>query len=125
MSLNFRAPLILAACFLALPFDPGTDQHTGSRAGDRTIQNAITDVWLTGRAEIALLMNLRSFAISARVRDGRAILSGKVDAQIDRDLAGQIALDIDGIHSIDNQLEVAPTRKDDHHSGTQGRQQQP
>ena len=56
-------------------------------------QSAIKDAWLDGKLETALLFNehLNSFAINTEVTNNVAYLSGSVESDIDRDLAGEIA----------------------------------
>jgi osmotically-inducible protein OsmY len=51
---------------------------------------------------------LSPFKISVDVEQGTAILKGKVENQVDKDLAAQIAGDIQGINKVDNQLEIDP-----------------
>jgi len=56
----------------------------------------------------ALNRHLSPFSIDVDVEDGRALLSGRVESEVERDLAEQVALGIDGIQSVDNQLRVDP-----------------
>ncbi len=56
----------------------------------------------------ALNRHLSPFNISVRVQQGTAILNGKVENQVDKDLATQIAAGIQGIEKVDNQLEIDP-----------------
>jgi osmotically-inducible protein OsmY len=69
---------------------------------------AVRDAWLDGKLEAALLFNpyLNSFDIHTDVRDGVAHLSGFVESDIDRDLAGEIADSIEGVNSVENGLEI-------------------
>lgn len=75
-----------------------------------TADSATADAWLKGKIEMALLLNryLNSFKIHTRVEQKHVTLSGKVESDIDKDLAGQIVLGIEGVDSLDNDLEVAP-----------------
>jgi hypothetical protein len=41
------------------------------------------------------------------VEDGEATLSGKVESEVQKDLAEQVALSIEGIDAVDNRIEVA------------------
>lgn len=54
----------------------------------------------------ALSPHLRGFDISVDVSGNRAVLTGKVQDQIEKELAEQIALGVDGIARVDNQLTV-------------------
>ncbi|MGH8354985.1 MAG: BON domain-containing protein [Pseudomonas sp.] len=56
----------------------------------------------------ALNRHLSPFRIDVDVENGRALLSGQVESAVERDLAEQVALGIDGIQSVDNQLKVDP-----------------
>lgn len=55
---------------------------------------------------IATNRNLSPFSIDVEVQGNTAILTGQVETEVEKDLAEQIARDIDGIESIDNQLTV-------------------
>lgn len=57
---------------------------------------------------IALNRHLNPFKIDVDVESGVARLSGSVESDIDRDLAEQVALGIDGVKKVDNQLKVDP-----------------
>lgn len=52
----------------------------------------------------ALNRHLNPFAIDVDVENGTAKLTGKVETDVDRDLAEQIALGIEGVKKVDNQL---------------------
>lgn len=63
---------------------------------------------------IALNRNLGAFDISVDVDGNTAVLTGSVESEVERDLAEQIALGVDGITSVDNQVTV-----DAEHDGAQ------
>lgn len=69
---------------------------------------AVKDAWLDGRIETAFALNrhLNPFAIDTEVDNGVAYLSGTVESDIDRDLAAEIALNIDGVTEVENKLQV-------------------
>ena len=54
----------------------------------------------------ALNRHLSPFKLDVDVEQGTAILKGKVENEVDRELAERIALDIEGIDKVDNQLQV-------------------
>jgi osmotically-inducible protein OsmY len=54
----------------------------------------------------ALNKHLSPFNLSVKVEHGVAVLEGKVENQVDRELAEQIALDTAGIERVDNRLSV-------------------
>lgn len=68
----------------------------------------LKDAWLDGKVETALLVNrhLNNFTIDTDVRKSKAILSGTVNSEIDRDLAEEIAKGIKGVTSVDNKIIV-------------------
>jgi len=74
--------------------------------------SAIADGWLDGKLETTLLLNrhLNSFTIDTKVKGGVAYLTGAVESDIDRDLAGEIAQSIKGISKVENNL-VVDSRK--------------
>jgi len=74
----------------------------------QTMQAAARDAWLAGKLETALLFTdeLNSFAIDTKVSSGVARLSGSVESQVERDLAGEIARSVDGIEKVENALEI-------------------
>lgn len=49
---------------------------------------------------------LRSYDLDVAVENGKATLTGIVDEEISKDLAREIALGVQGIESVDNQIEV-------------------
>ncbi|MEQ8693366.1 MAG: BON domain-containing protein [Pseudomonadales bacterium] len=66
------------------------------------------NAWVHGKLETTLLLNrhLNNFKIDSRVVDRTAYLSGAVSSDIDKDLAEEIALSIDGIDQVENGLVV-------------------
>jgi len=56
----------------------------------------------------ALNRHLNPFTIDVDVENGSAKLTGKVETDVDRDLAEQIALGIEGVKKVDNQLTLDP-----------------
>lgn len=67
--------------------------------------------WREGKIEAAVLFNkhLSAFDIDVEVNKDVAHLVGTVSSDIEKDLAEQVALSVDGIHSVENSLTV---RKD-------------
>lgn len=61
-----------------------------------------TQIWTT----YVLSPYLRSQDITVSVDDGKATLSGVVDEDVNKDLATQIALGVDGIKDVDNRIDV-------------------
>nr|WP_136250459.1 BON domain-containing protein [Ningiella ruwaisensis] len=73
------------------------------------------DAWIDGKAEATLLFNgnLDSFDINTDVKDGVVILTGKVDNEVDKELASELLLGIDGVKSVENQLTVMNEDEED------------
>ncbi len=67
------------------------------------------DAWIQGKIETVYLLNrhLNGFAIDTDVKGGAVHLTGKVESDIDRDLAGELAKGVDGVVSVKNDLVVA------------------
>ncbi|MCB1743825.1 MAG: BON domain-containing protein [Gammaproteobacteria bacterium] len=69
-----------------------------------------SDTWLEASLTTAYTLNrhLNPFEIDVEVRDGVAHLQGSVDSEVEKDLAAQIALGLDGVQRVDNGLVVEP-----------------
>jgi len=86
----------------------------GSQAVAETSQSfkgTMKDAWLTGRIEAIYLLNehLSPFAIRTEVDNGIVLLSGTVESDIDRDLAGVLAENVNGVAEVRNELTVDAT----------------
>ncbi|WP_226648735.1 BON domain-containing protein [Microbulbifer variabilis] len=70
--------------------------------------SAMNDIWLDGKAETVLLLNknLNSFTIDTKVNNGIVTLSGEVDSEIDKRLAGELVSGIKGVKNVKNELTV-------------------
>ncbi len=68
----------------------------------------LKDAWLDGKVETALLVNrhLNNFTIDTDVKNGKALLSGSVNSEIDKELAEEIAKGIEGVTSVENDITV-------------------
>lgn len=89
----------------------GDKQEAGDDTSKAQTQDSrINDAWLKGKVEMALLLNrhLNSFKINTHVDSSVVTLDGKVNSDIDMDLAEQIALGVDGVGDVNNNLVVAP-----------------
>ena len=84
---------------------------------------ATTDVeeaWIAGKLEATYVLNphLSAFAIDTAVQDGVVTLSGKVQTDIDRDLAIEIAKGIEGVTAVKaDGLVSAEDARDDSEKG--------
>ena len=66
------------------------------------------DAWIQGKIETVYTLNrhLSAFKIDTNVTQGAVHLTGKVESDIDRDLAEELAKGIDGVVSVDNDLVI-------------------
>lgn len=98
---NFKgiAGGIAVSCLMAAP--------AAAFAGD-DFKGEVRDAWLEGKIETTYTLNkhLNPFDIDTEVRDGTAYLAGTVDSDIDRDLAAELALAVDGVARVENNLSV-------------------
>jgi hyperosmotically inducible periplasmic protein len=79
-----------------------------SFAADSSVGSQVADARREGQIWTSYAVNphLRALDISVKVDGGNAVLTGKVENSIEKDLAEQIALGVDGIKHVDNQLAV-------------------
>lgn len=71
-------------------------------------KDSAKDAWIDGKAETTLLLNgnLNSFKINTDVKDGVVLLTGKVESEVDKALAGELIEGLEGVVRVDNQLTV-------------------
>ena len=71
-------------------------------------ENESKDAWIDGKAETVLLMNtnLNNFDINTDVKNGKVVLTGKVESELDKELAEELVLSLDGVTDVDNELTV-------------------
>jgi hyperosmotically inducible periplasmic protein len=80
---------------------------SGAIAADTVSQDVTnarqeTQIWTT----YALSPQLRANDLKVSVQNGKATLTGKVEEGVNKDLAKQIALGVDGVKEVDNQIVV-------------------
>ncbi len=77
-------------------------------ADNNDLRQQLTEARQEGSIWTAITLNrhLSPFNISVDVEGDTAILSGSVESDVDRDLAEQVALGVDGIERVDNRLNV-------------------
>ncbi|MDW6092533.1 BON domain-containing protein [Vibrio rhizosphaerae] len=71
------------------------------------------DAWLDGKAETTLLLNtnLNSFDINTDVKDRVITLTGSVDNDVEKSLAGELVSGLDGVKKVNNKLTVVNPKK--------------
>ena len=87
----------------------------GTAYGDKSEKTGpAKDGWITGKIETVYLLNphLNPFTIHTETTNGRVHLTGTVESDIDRDLAGEIAKGIEGVVAVDNDLKVSPSARE-------------
>ncbi|MCK9563509.1 MAG: BON domain-containing protein [Bacteroidales bacterium] len=77
-------------------------------AEDKDIGQQLNEARQEGAVWTAIAINrhLSPFSIDVDVESGTAILTGTVESAVDQDLAEQVALGIEGIERVDNQLSI-------------------
>lgn len=95
-------------------------KQDSEQAWDGT-REAFRDGWVEGKLHTALMLNenLSVFDIDIEVDSATATLRGEVDSDIDKELAANIALAIDGIDKVQNKitLNAALAREEDEGRG--------
>ena len=96
---------VLAAALSVGCFQAVGDEHTSS-----SFEGAGRDAWITGKIETLYELNghLNAFNINADVNSGIVVLTGMVDTDIDRDLAGELAKATDGVVEVRNEIRIEP-----------------
>jgi len=99
---NYWLPLVVLAAFAVAV--PGTHANAEEHGWNWTDARREGAIW----SALAMNRHLNPFAFSVEVNDGEAILSGTVDDDIKRDLAEEVALGVDGIDRVTNNIVVEP-----------------
>lgn len=102
-----RVPSLLSALTLAMLIG-GTPLV--AHAAETELEQQLVSARQEGSIWTAFALNrhLNPFKLSIDVKDGRATLSGHVESDVQKDLAEQVALSVEGIDSVDNRIEVDP-----------------
>ena len=83
----------------------GTSAFANAKPSQEVIEaRQESQIWTT----YALSPYLRANDLKVSVHEGKATLTGNVAEDVNKDLAKQIALGVDGIKSVDNKIEVVP-----------------
>jgi len=99
---NLITLAVISSALLSLPASP---------ASAKTFEGAAKDAWLVGKIEMAFTLNehLNPFVIDTDAENGIVTLTGTVESDIDRDLAGAIAKGVEGVSKVNNKLEIDKT----------------
>jgi hyperosmotically inducible protein len=91
------------------------DEANANRAGAANANSGgnYSDSWITTKAKLALLADNRTsgFATDITTQDRVVTLSGKVDTNEARAAAEEVVRKIEGVSSVNNQLQVVPESK--------------
>ena len=95
---------------LAASLSMGCFQAVGDDSKGDSFDSQSKDAWITGRIETLYELNrhLNAFEINTDVDNGIVMLTGMVDTDIDRDLAGELAKRIEGVVQVKNEIKVEP-----------------
>ncbi|GAB1267837.1 BON domain-containing protein [Aurantivibrio infirmus] len=82
-------------------------------AGESDTHGPMNDAWLDGKLDTVILLNrhLNPFKIETDVTNKIAVITGKVDSEVEKDLVSELAKGIEGIQEVDNQLFVEKSAK--------------
>lgn len=89
------------------------NRNAGANANARAKSSGFNDARINLEVKLALIADGRTsgFATDVDTRDGTVTLSGKVDTDQARSAADEVAKKIDGVASVNNQLQVVPDAK--------------
>ncbi|MDP3846792.1 MAG: BON domain-containing protein [Pseudomonas sp.] len=93
---------LFIATGIALSIAALSTSAVASTAEDITAARQEAQIWTT----YTLSPYLSASDLTVSVRAGKATLTGKVDEEVNKDLAKQIALGVSGIKAVDNQIVV-------------------
>jgi len=93
---------MIAACIALSIAAASTAALAAPASQEITEARQETQIWTT----YALSPYLRANDLKVIVHNGNATLTGKVDEEVNKDLAREIALGVSGIKEVDNQIEV-------------------
>ncbi|QMV63645.1 BON domain-containing protein [Ectopseudomonas oleovorans] len=99
----FKPLLLAAGTALMLGLTPlASHAAEGQLASQLEAARQEGSIWTA----FALNRHLNPFKLDIDVEDGEATLAGQVESEVQKELAEQVALSIDGIESVDNHIEV-------------------
>lgn len=103
MPIQTRNFMRASALALAIAATSGTALAADSKISqDITDARQETQIWTT----YALSPHLRAFDLKVSVHNGKAVITGKADEEVNKELAKQIALGVSGVKEVDNQIVV-------------------
>lgn len=103
MHTQFRKLLLASGVAIAIASASGVYAATASQ--EVTDARQESQIWTS----YALSPYLKAHELKVSVHEGTATLTGTVDGEVNKDLATQIALGVEGIRKVDNQIVVDAT----------------
>ncbi len=95
--------LLVSFAFLSL-------QALGDTRKSDSFSSEAKDAWITGKIETIYTLNrhLNPFSINTDVDRGMVHLTGMVESDIDRDLAVELAKNVEGVVEVKSELTIEP-----------------
>lgn len=102
---RWKIPLLVALLACA-------GQALAVEGGEKSMAQAVSEARLEGQlwATYSLNRHLNPFEIAVDVEGDTAVLTGRVEDPVQKELAEQIALGTDGIERVENRIEVSEQR---------------
>lgn len=99
---RWKIPLLVAVLACA-------GQAVAVEGGEKSMAQAVSEARLEGQlwATYSLNRHLNPFEIAVDVEGDTAVLTGRVEDPVQKELAEQIALGTDGIERVENRIEVS------------------
>jgi osmotically-inducible protein OsmY len=99
----FNTLMLAGSTVLLLSLTP-----LASHAGEGELSQQLAAARQEGSIWTAFALNrhLNPFRLDIAVDDGRARLGGRVESAVQKELAAQVALSVEGIEAVDNRIEV-------------------
>jgi hyperosmotically inducible protein len=95
---------LLTFCLSSAPLAVATPEQEGQSKAASLFENGVNH----GKLEAALIFNdqISVFDIDTEVNGDTATLSGVVSTAVEKDIAEQVALSVDGISNVENKLTI-------------------
>ena len=106
--ITFAATSLLVGASISAPTFAEHHEASETQAAVQDTTDKASDAWREGKLDTLYLFNrhLNNFTIDPEIRGNNVTLTGKVESEVDKELAEQLALGIDGINNVDNRLVV-------------------
>jgi hyperosmotically inducible periplasmic protein len=93
---------------LSMPAYAGQEAKTSEPTTSSSLERQASDAWREGKLDTIYLFNrhLNNFTIDPEVMGTTVVLTGKVESEVDKELAERLALGVDGVTEVTNRLVV-------------------